>query len=254
MSNEQIVSAEEQETMSTHVNDCMFDTDGYMIANSILPDDNQPRFDAEAWRTRIIELVERENDVKWEIGDCLIEGEQFYPAPPDGEFPGMGFYTEVAAITGLSRNTLRDLASTARRVSPSVRTDSLSWSHHRVLINALPKADEDTVRKWLTRAVDERMTVSALRKAVRPPKPSDEKSFQVTVPLFAWETLKDIADDERRRVQVVAAELLVDYASSDEGTIKRDLAKKWVAERRRKRRQKVGRRVARSYNPLRLEM
>src|ERR1700693_1609957 len=94
-----------------------------IIANSSLPDDNQTRFDVEAWRTRIAELVEREHNLKWEIGDCLVEGEQSYPAPPDGEFPGMGFYTEVAAITGLSKNTLRDLASTARRVSPSVRTD-----------------------------------------------------------------------------------------------------------------------------------
>jgi hypothetical protein len=57
-------------------------------------------------------------------------------------------------------------------------------SRHRVLINALPKSDEDTVRKWLTRAVDEQMTVSALRKALKPPKPSDEKSFHITVPLL----------------------------------------------------------------------
>src|SRR5258708_11019902 len=166
----------------------------------------------------------------------------------------MCYYTEVAAITGLSKNTLRDLASTARRVSPSVRTDRLSWSHHRVLINALPKSGEDTVRKWLTRAVDEQMSVSALRKALKPPKPSDEKSFHVTVPLFVWEALKDIADDERRRVQAVAAELLVDYASSGEGTTKRELARKRVAEVRRKQRQVIGRRVVRSYNPLRLEM
>jgi hypothetical protein len=102
--------------------------------------------------------------------------------------------------------------------------------------------------------VDEQMTVSALRKALKPPKPSDEKSFHVTVPLLVWEVLKNVADDERRRVQAVAAEILVDYASSDEGTIKGDIARKWVGERRRKRRQEVGRRVARSYNPLRLEM
>jgi hypothetical protein len=152
--------------LSTQANDWMFENenDDWMIESSMPPDNNQPPFDVEAWRSRIIALVERENDVKWEISDCLVEGEQFYPAPPDGEYPGMGYYTEVAAITGLSKNTLRDLASTARRVSPSVRADRLSWSHHRVLINALPKSDEDTVRKWLTRAVDEQMTVSALRK------------------------------------------------------------------------------------------
>ena len=231
-----------------------FDSDGNFIEESFGLHDNQPCFDVEAWRSRIIELFSRENDVRWEIGDCLLEGEQFYPAPPDGEYPGMGFYTEVAAITGRSKNTLRDLASTARRVSPSVRTDRLSWSHHRVLINALPKSDEDTVRKWLTKAVDEQMTVSALQKALKPPKPTDKKSFHVTVTLLVWETLKNIADDERRRVQAVAAEILAEYAASDEGTIRRELAKKRVTERRRKRRQEVGRRVARSYNPLRLEM
>ena len=239
--------------MSAIANLSSFDCDGNFNEEFVLHD-NQPCFDVEAWRSRIIALVERENDVKWEIGDCLVEGEQYYPAPPDGEYPGMGFYTEIAAITGLSKNTLRDLASTARRVSPSVRTDRLSWSHHRVLINALPESDEDNVRKWLTKAVDEQMTVSALRKALRPPKPSDEKSFHITVPLLVWETLKDIADDERRKVQAVAAKLLAEYAASEEGTIRRDFAKKRVTERRRKRRQEVGRRVARSYNPLRLEM
>jgi hypothetical protein len=231
-----------------------FDNDDWIIENSMPPDDNRPPFDVDAWRLRILALVERESDVKWEIGDCLVEGEQFYPAPPDGEFPGMGFYTEVAAITGLSMNTLRDLASTARRVSPSVRTDRLSWSHHRVLINALPDSDEDTVRKWLTRAADEQMTVAGLRKALKPPRPTHDKSFHVTVPLSVWEAIKDIADEAQRSVQAISAELLTEYATSEEGNIRRDFAKNRVAERRRKRRQEVGRLVARAYNPLRLEM
>jgi hypothetical protein len=74
MSNEQIVAAETQETaIECPTQASSWDEPGeYMIGDSIPPDDSQPPFDVDAWRLRIVELAKRENDVKWEIGDCLV--------------------------------------------------------------------------------------------------------------------------------------------------------------------------------------
>ena len=201
-----------------------------------------PQFDVVAWEMRLKELAKSNTEVRWELGDWLLKGENNYPVPPDGEFPGVGFYIVAAEITGLAANTLRDLASTARRVPASVRTDACTWSHHRVLVNALPDADEHTLRKWLTRASEEKMSVPKLREAVRPrkPKPYGEKSFVVTVPLGVWETLKDFADFERSKVQEIATQWLVETSEQPEIQSGRSVAKKQTAERLYQKRRRNG--------------
>lgn len=201
-----------------------------------------PQFDVEAYEVRLKELAKSNTEVRWELGDCLLKGENNYPVPPDGEFPGVGFYIVAAEITGLSANTLRDLASTARRVPVSVRTDACTWSHHRVLVNALPNADEHTLREWLTRAAAEKMSVPKLQEAVRPkkPKPYGVKSIVVTVPLSVWEMLKDFADCERSKVQAIAAQWLVDTSGQPEMQLARSAAKKQTVERLYQKRRRNG--------------
>src|SRR5580704_282194 len=127
-------------------------------------------FEMEAWEMRGVELARKDTDVKWELGDWLNEGEPHCPEIGPGEIPGMpacSVYTYAEKITGLSRSTLRDLAKTARCVPESVRTPSCSWSHHRALARARPDADEETLRQWLKRAVDESMSVEQLHEALR---------------------------------------------------------------------------------------
>jgi len=223
----------------------------------------------EGWEMRGKELAKKDTDVKWELGDWLNEGDDKVPSFPVGLGPNArgsdidrarwsDVYDWAVGITGLARSTLMDLASTARRMPHSVRTEALSWSHHRVLINALPDSDEDTLKQWLQRAVDENLSVSKLGKAIRSrarvvSDPTVEKSFVVTVPLNVWEALEDFADHERSTVQEIAAQWLVENSKLEETQIQRKLAKQETKSRRREKRRQVGLRVARAYDPLGLQ-
>jgi hypothetical protein len=224
-----------------------------------------PPFDEDGWKARgealgkrYEELLEESpgklNQCQWDLGDWLVEGLSHY-----GEYSEVirGYrtpdvYTEAEQITGLSRYTLKDLCSTARRFPRSVRTDACNWSLHRKLRNALPKADENTLRAWLQRAADEKMSGDKLVKEIRSPKgsPTKEKTFRVTVPLSVWETLKDFADNENSPVGAIARRWLVNEANLADTQMNRTMARQDTEERRRKRRQQVGRMVARAYDPL----
>lgn len=225
----------------------------------------RPPFDEDGWKARGEALGKRYeelweesprklNQCRWDLGDWLVEGAPHYGE--DGEII-CGHRTEdvylmAEGITGLKRYTLKDLCSTARRFPASVRTDACSWTHHRALVNALPNADENTLREWLQRAANEKMSVAKLQKEIRSPKgaPIKEKSFCVTVPLRVWETLKDFADNKKSTVGKVAARWLVNEAGLADTEMNRIMAKQETEERRRKRRQQIGRMVARAYDPL----
>jgi hypothetical protein len=231
----------------------------------------EPTFDFVDWENRVQKAAKADTDVRWELGDLLVEGEPHFWKEPDqhdlNPLQGEGFYVFAEGITGLSNGHLRDLASTAKRVPVSVRTDELTWSHHRVLANNRPKEKgqsqsqyEDALRTWLAKAVDERMTVAKFREATAIPgkKPNLERSFLVTVPLCVWEALKDIAEDrsedqdtaEEVTVGQVAANILVEFAASDDGMAAREIAKNQNEERLYQKRAKNGRKVARNYDPL----
>jgi hypothetical protein len=202
------------------------------------------------WEARGKELAKRDTDVRWELGEWLAKGEPEYPEDRSC-FPS--FYTCAESITGLARTTLRDIASTYHR-AVSVRTDAVSWSHHRVVINALPKADEATLKQWLELAAEEQMSVSALKEAIIKTKgwirnPTLEKSFVVTIPLAVWETLKDFGDYEGITVKKMAARWLVETSSSGDKQSARSIAKKQTKIRRREKRVAAGKRLARNYPP-----
>ena len=110
--------------------------------------------------------IEKEHgDYRWKIGDWLLAG--------DKEF-GKKAYKEAVAITGYKKATLYDLARVAKRVPPSVRTEDLSWNHHR----AVEELDREAQKDWLRQASAVPLSVVALRKAIKrqplpgyPPRP-----------------------------------------------------------------------------------
>ena len=62
----------------------------------------------EAWEAQLKELAKRDRDVRWELGECLLEGlPHLPPTTPDTicghyvRYPDA--YTIAAGITGLSR-------------------------------------------------------------------------------------------------------------------------------------------------------
>jgi len=214
--------------------------------------------DEQAWRATLRQLATSFERTRWEIGDHILKAESHFPEISSERvyghtIPGSNVYIEAERETGLPRSLLYDLASTARRCPPSVRTETLSWTHHRILVNTLKEADADHMREWLTRAQEEHLTTRELKRALtggyRPA--TFEKRFQVVVPLRVWETLKDFADLKKVLPQKVAAAWLTE--KSAECQADREDASKSVRARRKARRRQVGLRVARQYNPLRLD-
>lgn len=72
-------------------------------------------------------------------------------------------YAEAARVTGYDVASLRNMAWVASRVSLSLRSDKLTWSHH-VLLAPLA-ADEQQL--WIERALEERLSVADLRLELR---------------------------------------------------------------------------------------
>jgi hypothetical protein len=178
------------------------------------------------WVKRGKKLAKANYDVRFDLGDWINDGDLHVPDLRG--IPGLSreqlakikaetnHYAIAEEITGLSYFTLKDLASTADRCPESVRTDKLSWSHHRVLINAKKKANEDDLRKWLQRAIDEKMSVAKFKVALTPVKSKvDEKSFLVTVSLDFWHELNDYAAGEDVPVQKYASDLLSDCLNEE---------------------------------------
>jgi hypothetical protein len=230
------------------------------VAVLLAEQSTEERFDLDEWSAKGRELTKRDGEVRWELGKWLLQGEPNVSIPTEhnlNPLPGEGFYSLASSITGLAVGSLRDLASTARRCPASVRTDKLSWSHHRVLVNAKPNDDEKSLERWLKRAVDEGMSVAEFKKQLKSvgDKPKLNKTILVTLPLVVWEALRDEADDgseddrQEFTIQQIAANAVIAYVQSDEGVTKRELAKMSTASRRLEQRQKSGRRLARNYPP-----
>jgi hypothetical protein len=215
--------------------------------------------DEQAWRSKLRMLATSFEKTKWEIGDQILLAESYFPDFPSERvagytIPGSNVYVEAERETGLSRALLYDLASTARRCPTSVRTERLSWSHHRIIVNNVREdAGEEEMMEWVRRAQEEGLTTRKLKEALaggyHPAKL--EKRFQVKVPLSTWETLKAFADLKGLTVQKVAANWLVEM--SEQSQAECATARKAVADRRKARRRRVGMYVAKTYNSLRLD-
>lgn len=215
--------------------------------------------DEQAWRATLRQLATSFERTRWEIGDHILKAENHFPEITSERvyghtIPGSNVYIEAERETGLSRALLYDLASTARRCPPSVRTETLSWTHHRILVNNLKEgADADEMKEWLQRAQEERLTTREFKAVIAGGYRAAtlEKRFLVRVPLRVWETLKDFGDLKKVLPQKVAADWLVE--KSAECQADREEASKAVCARRKAQRRRVGLRVARQYNPLRLD-
>ena len=97
---------------------------------------------------------------QWWIGDWVRYGNSRW-----GEK-----YVEAARVTGYDVASLRNMAWVASRFESSLRSDTLTWSHH-VLLAPLT---EDEQRHWLERASQERFSVADLRIELRQARSRDQ--------------------------------------------------------------------------------
>jgi hypothetical protein len=130
----------------------------------------QPREPAddgfEKWMTEGRELSKGYRHLQFAIGDWWNRGEQY------GESRRCKA-TEVFGGWPYSPDSLRNIASIASRVDVSLRSDTLSWSHHEVVASK-PPAEQD---KLLRQAEAERWTVQQLRDAACPPYTPEQAAY-----------------------------------------------------------------------------
>jgi hypothetical protein len=208
---------------------------------------SETHFDSNAWVVKGRELAKRHTDVRWELGEWLLEGQLHYVDHTGvrGAPSGLGFWAMASEVTGLTPSHLEDLASTARRFPRSVRTDQLSWSHHRVLINARPDSSEEELEAKLLEAVAFDLRVKEFERQLKSPirDAKLEKSFLITVPLAAWEALRDLAKGDGTTIPDYAAGILSEHTASEGVALMREVAVRNTKERKKKKRQETARRV-----------
>jgi hypothetical protein len=90
---------------------------------------------------------------QWWIGDWIRYGTAKW-----GEK-----YVEAARVTGYDVASLRNMAWVASKFDLSLRSDTLTWSHHVLLAPLEPREQ----RHWLARANEERLSVADLRIELR---------------------------------------------------------------------------------------
>lgn len=131
--------------------------------------------------------------LQWEIGDWFND----CPLPEDMpiSFGVPKAYDIAEEVFGISRATLYDWASTAKRIQISVRTEQLPFTHHRAIANGLPDADDETKKRWVAIAVQEKLSVNGLKERLRASrnpschKAAPMKAFVVKLPESLYATL-----------------------------------------------------------------
>lgn len=99
------------------------------------------------------QLLQRlDASLQWLIGDWIVLGEHLNYGDRDTFAESIGFETK----------TIYDYAYVARNVEISVRTEILSFTHHK-LVAAMTKKEQ---KKWLQKAEAEGWSVANLRDAV----------------------------------------------------------------------------------------
>lgn len=91
--------------------------------------------------------------LQWIIGDWVNYGEKQWRET----------YDQIAEQTGLDKTTIYDFAYVARSVHFSVRTETLSFGHHKLVA----KFDRKIQRQWLDYAAEKKLSVNAMRQQIK---------------------------------------------------------------------------------------
>lgn len=109
--------------------------------------------DDQSWQALGAILLRLEGALQWLIGDWMAYGEHQWGVT----------YAAAASQFGYAVETLHDYAYVCRAVQFSVRTENLSFGHHK-LVAAL---DEELQREWLNAAAENDWSISRMRSEMR---------------------------------------------------------------------------------------
>lgn len=124
------------------------------------------------WRALAPALGDAARSVGFVVGDWLIYGQQnLFGFVGDTTVPHQKIdtttYEQALASTGLDRSTLQNYAYVSRSVPYSLRSERLSWEHHRLLA----KLPGDSQAHWIEACIAEedagrRISTRRLRKSL----------------------------------------------------------------------------------------
>jgi hypothetical protein len=122
----------------------------------------------EEWQELAVSIGELATSIAFIVGDWLVYGQNLFGKDgyPDKKVDHPSYQLAPKA-TGLDLSTLQNYAYVSRSVPYSVRSEQLSWEHHRLLAK-LPDAD---MQDWIRKCEDEedagrRMSTRRLRKSL----------------------------------------------------------------------------------------
>ena len=122
----------------------------------------------EEWQELAAGIGELATSIAFIVGDWLVYGQGLFGKNgyPDKQVDHPSYQLAIKA-TGLDLSTLQNYAYVSRSIPYSVRSEQLSWEHHRLLAK-LPDADMQT---WIRKCEDEeaaghRMSTRRLRKSL----------------------------------------------------------------------------------------
>jgi hypothetical protein len=213
-----------------------------------------PDWNLDVWEAEVKSIAKVYSEHRWELGALLDKGFTSLGAYVPNDPSGKDFYSYVSRLTGLEPSHLKDMRSTWKRwdeIAPSVRTDKLSWSHHRILVNELAKPTEENLKEWVGKCVENDWSCGDLLKALHDKgagKPKDTHTFRCTVPKRTWAVLKNLGKNTKGP-EYEAAGILITECDHPDVILSGDYAKKQADEKTHAARVKNGRRVARAYNP-----
>ena len=145
----------------------------------------------EDWLDAGRRLGERSERDRWALGDWACHGERAY-----------GDLVDAAALIGLGYQTVRNLASVARKIELSRRRDNLSWSHHAA-VAALPTEIGDDL---LDRAAAEGWSRETMREEAQAASREVQlKAENAALRRRAAAAETDARDEDRRGRRRVAA-------------------------------------------------
>lgn len=142
------------------------------------------RFNAELtmdeWRELATSIGDAARSVGFIIGDWLVYGQSLFGTngDPDKRVDSASYELAVTA-TGLDHSTLQNYAYVSRSIPYSLRSERLSWEHHRVLA----KLHEADIKDWIEACVAEedagrRMSTRRLRKSLNLGRIATDKDLE----------------------------------------------------------------------------
>jgi hypothetical protein len=119
------------------------------------------------WAAMAPRLHEASRCIGFLIGDWLVYGQTQFATPGLKSKSRVSAKEYAAAVeaTGLDRTTLATYAYVARRVPHTIRHETLSWEHHKIVA----KLEMIEQTRWLKRvgSSSERISTRRLRKSIQ---------------------------------------------------------------------------------------